>query len=114
MPTDPRNGEQMADRHAVASGENEREHDENGMVEINIGKRGLETAHEEQPDNLRNTVQPEHATSSSTSTSSKRVSLEYLASGEKKDQTELVLEQRSGHLENDIQMSALEVFYEMD
>ena len=46
----------MTDRHAVASGEDEREHDENRMRDIHIGKRGSETAHEEQPDELRKTV----------------------------------------------------------
>ena len=43
-----RNEEQTADRHAVASGENERQHDENRMVYIRFGTRGSETSHEEQ------------------------------------------------------------------
>ena len=38
------NGEHMSDRHAVASGEKERQHDENRMVDIHIGKRRQETA----------------------------------------------------------------------
>ena len=46
----------MTDRHAVASGEDEREHDENRMRDIHFGKRGSETAHEEQLDELRKTV----------------------------------------------------------
>ena len=38
VPVEPRN-EQMADRHAVASGEDESQHDENRMRDIHIGKR---------------------------------------------------------------------------
>ena len=44
---EPGNEEQMADRHAVASGEDERQHDENRMRDSHIGKRGSETANEE-------------------------------------------------------------------
>ena len=46
----------MADLHAVASGEDVKQHDENIMRDIRIGKRGSETANEEQPDKLRKTV----------------------------------------------------------
>ena len=53
VPMEPGNGEQMADRHAVTSGEDERQHDENIMSDIYIGKRGPETAHEEQPDKVQ-------------------------------------------------------------
>ena len=42
----------MAERHAVASGEDER-HEENTMRDIHIGKRGSETAIEEQSDKIR-------------------------------------------------------------
>ena len=51
-----RKKEQMADRHAFASGEDERKDDENRMRDIHIGKRGSVTAIEEQPDTLRKTV----------------------------------------------------------
>ena len=40
------------------------------------------------------------------------VSLEYLASGEKQDRLEPVLV--TGHADDDIQISALDVFYEID
>ena len=40
--------------------------------------------------------------------------LEYLASGEAHDRLESVLVQKSGHVDDDEQISALEVFYEMD
>ena len=45
VPMDPENREQMADRHAVASGEDERQHEESRMIDIHFGKRGSETAH---------------------------------------------------------------------
>ena len=65
--------EQTADRHAVASGEDENEHEENIMRDIHTGKRGSATAKEEQPDKLRRTVRfeqeaPNISTSSSSTT----------------------------------------------
>ena len=42
------------------------------------------------------------------------VSLEYPASGEKQDRLEPVLVQNSGHVDDDIQIFALDAFYEMD
>ena len=42
------------------------------------------------------------------------MSLEYPASGEKQDQQEPVLVQNLGHVDGDIHISALDVFYEMD
>ena len=53
---EPRNDEQMSDRHAVASGEDERQHDENILRDFHIGERGSETAYEEQRDKLSKTV----------------------------------------------------------
>ena len=47
MPLEPGNEEQMADRHAVASGEEERQREENIMRDIHIDLRGSETANEE-------------------------------------------------------------------
>ena len=41
VPVEPGNGEQMADRHAVSSGEEERQHDENRMRDIHIGKKWI-------------------------------------------------------------------------
>ena len=46
----------MADRHAVASGEDEKRHDENTMKDIHFGKRGSETANVEQLDTWRSIV----------------------------------------------------------
>ena len=42
------------------------------------------------------------------------VSFEYPASGEKQDRPEPMLVQNSGHVDDDIQISALDVFHEME
>ena len=108
--------EQVAVRHEDASGGDitENQHEENRMSDIHIGKRGSETAHEEQPDKLRKTVRFEQEAPSASSSSDPRVSLEYPASGEKQDRPGSVLVQKSGHVDVDISISALGVFYEMD
>ena len=60
MPMEPRirDDEQVAVRHADASGGHVREnqHEEDRMRYIHMGKRGSEAASEEQPDKLRKTV----------------------------------------------------------
>ena len=114
VPVAPGNEEQMADRHAVPSGEEERQHDENRMRDIHMGKRGSETANEEEQfDKLRKTVRFEQE-APHTSSSTMHVSLEYPASGENEDRLEPVLVQNSGHVDHDIHMSSLDVFYEID
>ena len=52
----PRNEEQMSDRHAVAAGEEETQHEENGM-------RDIHTANDEEPDKLRKTIRYEQEAS---------------------------------------------------
>ena len=91
-----KNREQMADRHAVASGEGETQHDEHILRDIHIGRRGSETRYEEQADKLRKTVQSEQEPSNSNAPLTMHVSLEYLASGDRQDRTEPVLVQNSG------------------
>ena len=61
----------MADRQGVASGEDESQ-DENRIRDIHIGKRGQETANEEQPDKLRKTARFELDAPSTSSSSSVR------------------------------------------
>ena len=56
VPMKPGNDEPMADRHAVASGEEEKQHEENRMRDIHMGKTVPETTDEEQPDESRKTV----------------------------------------------------------
>ena len=83
VPIEPGNEEQMADRHAVASGEDEKQQDENIMRDIHIGKRGSETANEEQPDKLRKRVRFEQEIPKTSSSSATHVSPKHLASGER-------------------------------
>ena len=80
---EPGSEEQMADRHVVASGEDESQHDENRMRDIHIGKRRSETVTEEQPDRWRRTVRFEQEAPNTSSSSATHVSLEYPASGER-------------------------------
>ena len=89
MPMEPgsRADEQVAVRHADASGGDIREnqHEEDRMRDIHVGKRGPEAACEEQPDKLRKTVRFEQEASSAAASSDPTVALEYPASGETQD-----------------------------
>ena len=95
--------EQVAVRHADASGGDIREnqHEEDRMRDIHVGRRGPEAAGEEQPDKLRKTVRFEQEAPSTAASSDP--TLEYLTSGETQD-----------HVDDDVQISALDAFYEMD
>ena len=118
VPMEPRNraDEQMAVRHADAPGCDIREnqHEDDRMRDMHIGKRGSEAAGEEQPDKLRKTVRFEQEASSASASSDPTVTLEYPASGETQSQPGSVLLQKSGHVDDDIQISALDAFHEMD
>ena len=116
MPLEPGNEEQVADRHAVASGGDitENQHNENTMRDIYVGKRGSEAAGEEQPDKLRKTVRFEQESPSASTSSKPIVALKYPASGETQSRPGSVLVQKSGHVDDDVQISALDEFYEMD
>ena len=113
VPVEPgnRDDEQMAVRHANASGGGitENQHEENRMKDIHVGKRGSEAASEEQPDKLRKTVRFEQEAPSASSCSggtagSMHVSLEYLASGETQDRPGSVLVQKDCHVDDDVQI----------
>ena len=84
------------------------------MRDIHVGKRGAEAAGEEQLDRLRKTVRFEQEAASAAASSDPAVALEYPASGETQDRPESVLVQKSGHVADDVQISALDAFYEMD
>ena len=111
-----RDGEQVAVRHPDASGGDIREtqHEEDRVKDIHVGKRGSEAAGEEQPDKLRETVRFEQEAPSAAASSDPTVALEYLASGETEDRPGSVLVQKSGHVDDDVQNSALDAFNEMD
>ena len=97
---------------AVTSGKTQ--HEENGVWDIHVGRRGSEAAGEEQPDKLRKTVRFKQEASSAATSSDPAVPLEYPASGETQDRPGSVLVQKSGHVDDDVQISVLGAFYEMD
>ena len=74
----PGSEKQMADRHVVASGEEDRQYDNNIMRDIQVGKRGWETAIEEQPDGMRKAVRFEQEATNTSSSSTVHVSLDIL------------------------------------
>ena len=80
VPVEPGNraDEQKEVRHADASGGDfiENQHEENRMRDVHIGKRGSETADEEQPDKLRKTVRFEQEAPKTSSSSTTHVSLD--------------------------------------
>ena len=106
-----RDAEQIAVRHADASDGDiiENQHEEDRMRDIHVGKRGPEVAGEEQLDKLRKTARFEQEASSSSAAASSEptVSLEYLASGETQNRPRSALVQTSGHVDDDVQISAL-------
>ena len=108
--------DQVAVRHADASGGDIREnqHEEDRMRDIHVGKREPEAAGEEHPEKLRKTVRFEQEAPSAAASSDPTVALEYSASGETQDRPRSVLAQKSGHVDDDVQISALGPFYEMD
>ena len=111
-----RGDEQVAVRHADASGGDitENQHEENRKRDIQVGKRGSEAASEEQPDKLRKTVRFEQEAPNASASSGPLVALEYPASGETQNRPGSVLVQKSGHADDDVQISALDAFCEMD
>ena len=111
-----RDDEQMAVRHADASGGDitEHQHEENRMRDIHVGKRGSAAAGKEQPDKMRKTVRFEQEAPSASASSGPLVALEYPTSGETQDRPGSVLVQKSSHVDDDVQISSLDAFYEMD
>ena len=84
------------------------------MRDIHIGKRGSQAAGEEQFDKLRKTVLFEQEASSASACADPTVTLECLASGETQSRLRSVLVQKSDHVDDDVQISPLDPFYEMD
>ena len=107
---------QVAVRHADASGSDIREnqHEDERMRDTHVGKRGSEAAGEEQLDEWRKTVRFEQEAPSAAASSDPTVALEYPASGETQDRPESVLVHKSGHVDDDAQISALDALYEKD
>ena len=105
--------EQVAVRHADASGAYITEkHEEDRMRDIQVRKRGSEATSEEQTDAWRNTVLIEQEAPNASASSDPIVALEYPASGGTQARPGSVLVQKSGHVDDDVQISALDAFYE--
>ena len=109
MPKEPWDEVQMSDRHAVASGL-----DEGRMRDTHADETGSETAFEEQLDKLSKTVRFEQEAPSAASSSDPLVAPECPASGERQSRPGSLLVQKSGHADDDSQVSALDIFYELD
>ena len=96
----------MAVRHADASGGDitETQLEEERMRDIHVGKGGSGAAGEEQLDKLRKTVQSETEAQSAVASCDPLFALEYPASGETQDRPGSVLVQKSGHVDDDVQI----------
>ena len=118
VPVEPGNkdDEQVAVRHANASGRYiiENQHEEDTMRYIQVSRRGSESASEEQSDKLRKKVRFEQEAPSASAFSDAYVALEYHARGEKRSRSWSVLVEKSGHVDDDVQISALDAFSEKD
>ena len=84
------------------------------MRDIQVNKRGSEAAREEKLDTWRKTERFEQEAPNASATSDPLVALEYPASGETQSRPGSVLVQKSGHVDDDVQISALDAFYEID
>ena len=97
---------------AVTSGKTQ--HEKQRMRDIQVNERGSEAGGEKQLDKLRKTVRFEQEAPSAAASSDPIVALEYPASGETRDRQGSVFVQMSGHVDDDVRISALDVLYEMD
>ena len=119
MPMEPgnRDDEQVAVRHADASGGDitENHHEEDRMRDIHIGKRGSEAAGEEQPDKFRKTVRFVNKKLRVHQRLQIQLSLwSILQLVRHKIGWGPYLCRKSGHVEDDVRISACDAFYEMD
>ena len=105
-----RDDEQMAVRHADASGGYiiEHQHEEKRMRGIQVNKRGSGATSEEQSDKLRKTVRFEQEAPNTSASSDSCVALEHLVICETQDRPGSVLVQKSGRVDDDVRCSALD------
>ena len=106
----------MAVRQADKSGGDIREnqHEEDIMRDIHVGRRVSEAAVEKQLDKLKKTARFEQEAPSAAASSDPTVALEYPTSGETQNRPGSVLVQKSGHVDDDVQLCALDAFHEKD
>ena len=108
--------ERLAVRHADASGAYiiENQHEEEIMRDIQVSKRGSEAAIEEQSDKWRKTERFEQEAPNASASSDPYVAVEYPTRGETPSRPGSVLVQKSGQVDDDVQISALDAFYEKE
>ena len=108
--------EQVALRHGDASGGyiKANQHEEKRMRDIQVGKRGSGSTSEEQTDEWRKTARFEQEAPNASASSDPHVALEHPVSGETPSRPGSVLVQKSGHVDDDVQISALDAFCEKD
>ena len=111
-----KNDEQVAVRHADASGcyIMENHHEEKRMRSIRVNKRGSRATSEEQLDEWRKTERLEHEAPNTSASSDPRVALEHRVSCENKVGRCPYLVQKSGRVDDDMRITALDAFYEKD
>ena len=115
MVPENRDDEQVAVRHADLAVTSEKtQHEEDRMRDTQVSKRGSEAASEEQSDKLREKALFEQEVPNASASSGPNVALEYPASGETQSRPGSVLVQKSGHVDDDVQICALDAYYEMD
>ena len=104
----------MAVRHADASGGHitENQHEEKRMRGIRVNERGSEAAREEQSDKWRTRDRSEQEAANASATFDPYVALEHPASGKTPSRPGSVLVQKSGHVDDDVRICALDAFYE--
>ena len=90
------------------------QHEEDRMRDIHISKRGSEAASEEQSDEWRKTERLEHEAPNTLARSDPCVAPEYPVNGEMQSRPGSVFVQKSGRVDDDVRISALDAFYRKD
>ena len=116
VPEEPgsKHDEQVAVRRADAPGGTENQHEEKIMRDIRVNKRGSGATSEEQLDEWRKTERLEHEAPNTSASSDPFVAPENHVRDETPSRSGSVLGQKSGHVDEDVQISALDVFNEKD
>ena len=116
MPEEPGNRDdvQVAVRHADASGGyiTENQHEKKRTRDIQVNKRGSEATNEEHTDEWRKTVRFVQEAPNTSASSDPYVALEHPMKSETPSRPGSVLVLKSGHVEDDVHISALDVFHE--
>ena len=116
MEPEDKDDEQLALRHADASGGyiTENQHEEKIMRDIHVGKRGLEAASEEQSDKRRKTERFEQEAPNASGIFRSICCSGIFCNRKTQSRSGSVLVRKSSHVDDDVQISALDAYYEMD